>query len=112
MNMVPLADQLNLFTVSTGSHVTVRIFDIVSSFTCFDLCLPLGSYPDLPNQGKQPIILSLYYLDSDIFSDIDGIGSLAVPHVLHNHGIANLRGVLVNTRSQHGAAVAASVINT
>ncbi|KAI0103537.1 nucleoside hydrolase [Daldinia grandis] len=55
--------------------------------------------------GKQIVI------DTDIFSDVDDVGSLAVANVLHNYGLANLRGVAVNTHSRYGA-LAVSIINT
>ncbi|OTA64110.1 nucleoside hydrolase [Hypoxylon sp. EC38] len=56
-------------------------------------------------RGK-PIII-----DTDIFSDVDDVGSLAVANVLHNYGLADLRGVAINTHSKYGA-LAVSVINT
>ncbi|KAI1137151.1 nucleoside hydrolase [Hypoxylon sp. FL0543] len=56
-------------------------------------------------RGK-PIII-----DTDIFSDVDDVGSLAIANVLHNFGLADLRGVAINTHSKYGA-LAASVINT
>ncbi|KAL7624640.1 hypothetical protein AAE478_006209 [Parahypoxylon ruwenzoriense] len=58
------------------------------------------------NRRAKPIII-----DTDIFSDVDDIGSLAVANVLHNCGLADLRGVAINTNSKYGA-LAASVINT
>ena len=54
----------------------------------------------------QPIII-----DTDIYSDVDDVGSLTVANVLHNCGLAELRGVVINTNSKYGA-LAASVINT
>lgn len=51
----------------------------------------------------QPIIV-----DTDIFSDVDDVGSLAVANVLHNWGLADLRGIAINTHSKYGA-LAASV---
>ncbi|KAI0837552.1 nucleoside hydrolase [Hypoxylon sp. FL0890] len=55
---------------------------------------------------RKPIII-----DTDIFSDVDDVGSLAVANVLHSYGLADVRGVAINTHSKYGA-LAASVINT
>ncbi|KAI1780212.1 nucleoside hydrolase [Hypoxylon cercidicola] len=55
---------------------------------------------------RKPIII-----DTDIFSDVDDVGSLAIANWLHNYGLADLRGVIVNTNSSYGA-LATSVINT
>ena len=49
----------------------------------------------------QPIIL-----DTDIMSDVDDVGALAVANVLHNCGLADLRGVAINTHSKYGATAA------
>ena len=51
--------------------------------------------------GAQPIII-----DTDIMSDVDDVGSLAVANVLHNCGLADLRGVAINTHSRYGALAA------
>lgn len=61
---------------------------------------------DISNRLGKPIVI-----DTDIFSDVDDVGSLAVANVLHNYGLADLRGVAVNTHSEYGA-LAVSVINT
>ncbi|KAF3057467.1 hypothetical protein GL218_06302 [Daldinia childiae] len=61
---------------------------------------------DISNRLGKPIVI-----DTDIFSDVDDVGSLAVANVLHNYGLADLRGVVVNTHSKYGA-LAVSVINT
>ncbi|KAG4216776.1 hypothetical protein PC116_g34743, partial [Phytophthora cactorum] len=42
-------------------------------------------------------------IDTDVFSDVDDVGALAVANVLHNYGLAELRGVAINTRSKYGA---------
>ena len=47
-------------------------------------------------------------IDTDIFSDVDDIGALAVANTLHNCGIVDLRAVVINTQSEYGA-LAASV---
>lgn len=42
-------------------------------------------------------------VDTDIFSDVDDVGALAVANVLHNCGLCDLKGVMINTNSKHGA---------
>jgi hypothetical protein len=49
------------------------------------------------NRG-QPIII-----DTDLFSDVDDVGALTIANVLHNCGLADLRGVVINSPSQYGA---------
>jgi len=51
----------------------------------------------------KPIII-----DTDIFSDVDDIGAIAVANTLHNCGVVDLRAVIINTPSEYGA-LAASV---
>ena len=51
----------------------------------------------------QPIMI-----DTDIMSDVDDVGALTVANVLHNCGLADLRGIAINTHSKYGA-LAASV---
>ena len=53
--------------------------------------------------SPKPIII-----DTDIFSDVDDIGAIAVANTLHNCGIVDLRAVIINTPSEYGA-LAASV---
>lgn len=50
-------------------------------------------------------------IDTDIFGDVDDVGALYVANILHNCGLADLRGVAVNTNSQYGA-LAVSVSNS
>jgi hypothetical protein len=52
------------------------------------------------SQG-QPILI-----DTDIMSDVDDVGALTVANVLHNCGLADLRGVAINTHSKYGALAA------
>ncbi|KAK7757480.1 hypothetical protein SLS62_000495 [Diatrype stigma] len=59
-----------------------------------------------PYNRTKPIII-----DTDIFSDVDDVGALAVANVLHNRGLVDLRGVVIDTNSKYGA-LAASSINT
>ena len=42
-------------------------------------------------------------LDTDIMTDVDDVGALAVANVLHNCGLADLRGVAINTHSVYGS---------
>jgi inosine-uridine nucleoside N-ribohydrolase len=51
----------------------------------------------------KPIII-----DTDMFSDVDDIGALAVANALHNCGKADLQAVIINTPSEYGS-LAASV---
>jgi hypothetical protein len=53
--------------------------------------------------SPKPIII-----DTDIFSDVDDIGAIAVANTLHICGIVDLRAVIINTPSEYGA-LAASV---
>lgn len=53
--------------------------------------------------GPKPIII-----DTDIFSDLDDIGAIAVANTLHNCGKVDLKAVIINTPSEYGA-LAASV---
>jgi hypothetical protein len=46
----------------------------------------------------QPIII-----DTDLFSDVDDVGALTIANVLHNCGLADLRGVVINSPSHYGA---------
>ena len=45
-------------------------------------------------------------IDTDIMSDVDDVGALAVANVLHNCGLADLRGIAINTHSLYGALAA------
>ena len=51
----------------------------------------------------KPIII-----DTDVFSDVDDIGALAVANALQNCGKADLQAVMINTPSEYGS-LAASV---
>ena len=42
-------------------------------------------------------------IDTDIMSDVDDVGAIAVANVLHNCGLADLRGITINTHSKYGA---------
>jgi len=51
--------------------------------------------------SRQPIII-----DTDLFGDVDDVGALTIANVLHNCGLADLRGVIINTPSKYGAPAA------
>lgn len=51
--------------------------------------------------SRQPIII-----DTDLFGDVDDIGALTIANVLQNCGLADLRGVIINTPSMYGAPAA------
>ncbi|KAI1372640.1 nucleoside hydrolase [Hypoxylon crocopeplum] len=69
--------------------------------------IPLFAIADsTSNYRSKPVII-----DTDIFSDVDDVGSLAIANVLHSCGLADLRGVTVNTQSKYGA-LTVSAINT
>lgn len=48
--------------------------------------------------GGQPIIL-----DTDLFSDVDDVGALTIANVFHSCGLADLRGIAINSPSHYGA---------
>lgn len=56
-----------------------------------------------PAKRVQPVII-----DTDLFSDVDDVGALTIANVLHNCGLADIRGIVINSPSQYGA-LAASV---
>lgn len=49
----------------------------------------------------QPVII-----DTDLFGDVDDVGALTIANVLHNCGLADLKGIAINTQSQYGAPAA------
>jgi hypothetical protein len=49
----------------------------------------------------QPIII-----DTDLFGDVDDVGALTIANALHNCGLAELKGIAINTPSQYGAPAA------
>ncbi|KAL7951980.1 inosine-uridine preferring nucleoside hydrolase domain-containing protein [Trichoderma barbatum] len=64
----------------------------------------LGYAAEHPTTGGQPIII-----DTDLFSDVDDVGALAIANVLHNCGLADLRGIVINSPSQYGALGASAL---
>lgn len=63
----------------------------------------LSSVSALNTTKAKPIII-----DTDFFSDVDDVGALAIANVLHNCGLCDLQGVVIDTPSKYGA-LAASV---
>ncbi|CAO2650807.1 Nn.00g091040.m01.CDS01 [Neocucurbitaria sp. VM-36] len=55
-------------------------------------------------RSGQPIII-----DTDLFSDADDVGALTIANVLHNCGLAELKGIAINTPSQYGAPAANAI---
>ena len=51
--------------------------------------------------GGQPIII-----DTDLFGDVDDVGALTIANVLHNCGLADIKGIAINTHSKYGAPAA------
>ena len=51
--------------------------------------------------SAQPIII-----DTDLFGDVDDVGALAIANILHNCGMAELKGIAINTHSKYGAPAA------
>lgn len=51
--------------------------------------------------GGQPIII-----DTDLFGDVDDVGALTIANVLHNCGLAEIKGIAINTHSKYGAPAA------
>lgn len=49
----------------------------------------------------QPILI-----DTDIMSDVDDVGAIIIANVLHNCGLADLRGIAINTHSKYGSLAA------
>ena len=41
-------------------------------------------------------------IDTDLFGDVDDAGALTIANVLHNCGLADLKGIVLNTQSQYG----------
>lgn len=74
----------------------------ISKLMCIALVVPTDARSNLTaHHGGQSIII-----DTDIMSDVDDVGSLAVANVLHNCGLADLRGVMINTHSRYGSLAA------
>ena len=68
--------------------------------TLYRMGLPISLANAAVNPGwtRQAVII-----DTDIMSDVDDVGALAVANILHNCGLADLRGIVVNTQSKYGA---------
>ncbi len=48
-------------------------------------------------------------VDTDMYTDVDDVGALAVTNALMSNGEANLVGVVVDTSSQYSAGCAAAI---
>lgn len=82
---------------------TVRRLALLAA-TALAAALPLAACTPLP----PPVSL---IIDTDMHSDVDDVGALALANVLTNRGEARLLGVMVDTPSRW-AAPAAAAINT
>jgi hypothetical protein len=51
--------------------------------------------------GSQAVII-----DTDIFGDVDDVGALTVANTLQNCGLADVKGIAINTHSKYGALAA------
>jgi hypothetical protein len=69
--------------------------------------LLVAAKANVSNDNTEPIPKPII-IDTDIFSDVDDIGALAVANALHNCGKADLQAVIINTPSEYGS-LAASV---
>jgi hypothetical protein len=45
-------------------------------------------------------------IDTDIMSDVDDVGAITIANVLNNCGLADLRGIAINTHSKYGSLAA------
>ena len=57
----------------------------------------LVAFATFANAERKKLII-----DTDIFSDVDDVGALAIANVFHNAGDAEIVGVMVNTPSKWG----------
>lgn len=76
----------------------------VHTFVSFLALLAFVSAHNTTTSTKAKAVI----IDTDFFSDVDDVGALAIANVLHNCGICDLQGVMINTPSKYGA-LAASV---
>lgn len=76
---------------SLAMHTTIYLLCLVADFAFAASATP----------SRQPIII-----DTDLFGDVDDAGALAVANILHYCGLADLRGVAINTHSKYGAPAA------
>lgn len=42
-------------------------------------------------------------IDTDMFGDVDDVGAVSVANILHNCGLADVKGIVVDTPSKYGA---------
>jgi hypothetical protein len=81
-------------------HSTQKMIQAIPTLFTLLLCLLQPSYGSLrtPALSPQPIII-----DTDILTDVDDVGALAIANILHTCGLADLRGVMISTHSRYGA---------
>lgn len=58
-------------------------------------------YASSRQHSRQAVIV-----DTDLFGDVDDVGALTIVNVLHNCGLADLRGIAINTHAKYGAPAA------
>ncbi|KAL6246765.1 hypothetical protein RBB50_006072 [Rhinocladiella similis] len=75
----------------------------IATSTALLLLCGLTIATDTKGHG-QPIII-----DTDLFGDVDDVGALTIANVLHNCGLADLKGIAINTPSQYGAPAASAI---
>ena len=112
MRVVPSSPEISIYSLISPLFCTHTMFSFITLLTLFnhvfhsDRSYTMRLFPIGCCSFRKPVLI-----DTDIFSDVDDVGSLAVANVLHNNGLADLRGVVINTPSKYGA-LATSVINT
>lgn len=77
----------------------------IATSTALLLLCGLTIATDTKGHG-QPIII-----DTDLFGDVDDVGALTIANVLHNCGLADLKGIAINTPSQYGAPAASVCVH-
>lgn len=96
-----ILDSLNSARLWTLDAIEMRFTPFLA--LAIESAVKLVHAADDAVKGGQPIII-----DTDLFSDVDDVGALTIANVLHNCGLADLRGIVINTPSQYGP-LAASV---
>nr|OQO17858.1 hypothetical protein B0A51_13780 [Rachicladosporium sp. CCFEE 5018] len=76
----------------------LAILPCLYSFALLGTTLTLALHQPQPQVHPKPIII-----DTDIYSDVDDLGALAIANVLSNFGLAELKGVVISTGSEYGA---------
>jgi len=73
--------------------------------------LALFLYGSIIGNGGAYLSQAPIIIDTDIMTDVDDVGALAVANVLQNCGLADIHGIAINTNSQYGS-LATSVSNS